>query len=169
MQEEQLIPKPISEALARAQKSADIMPQSQLYQMLASELGKDWRSKFESFDEKPIAAASIGQVHKALTKDGIDVAVKVQYPGVATSIDSDIENLKRLFVYTNMLPKSFFVGDIINNMRTELKEECDYFAEARKQTEFRNLFKDYEGFYVPKVISDLSTRHVLTSEWIDGV
>jgi len=169
MQEEYLIPKPISEALARAQKSADILPQSQLNQMLESELGTSWRSHFKDFESKPIAAASIGQVHRACTKEGVDVAVKVQYPGVAESIDSDLNNLKVILGYTKILPTSFFFGDLIRNMRTELKEECNYLNEAAKQMEFRHLLKGLPGFYVPKVIPHLSTRHVLTSEWVDGV
>ena len=169
MQEEELVPKVIREAMARAQQSADIMPQSQLNQMLEGELGRNWREYFEEFEERPIAAASIGQVHKARTKEGIDVAVKVQYPGVADSVDSDFNNLKRLFGYTNILPKSFFVGDLIKNLREELKEECDYILEANKQMEIRELFKGYPNFIVPKVISHLSTKHVLTTEWVDGV
>jgi len=169
MQEEALIPKPISEALARAQKSADILPQSQLNKMLESELGANWKSHFKEFETKPIAAASIGQVHRAVTKEGVDVAVKVQYPGVAESIDSDLNNLKMILGYTKILPTSFFFGDLIRNMRTELKEECNYLNEAAKQTEFRDLLKDLPGFYVPKIIQHLSTKHVLTSEWVDGV
>ena len=102
MQEEHIIPKPIREAMVRAQESADIMPQNQLNQVMESQLGKTWRDKFASFDDKPIAAASIGQVHRAKTLDGLDVAVKVQYPGVAESVDSDLQNLKRLLGYTNI-------------------------------------------------------------------
>ncbi len=169
MQEEQIIPKPISEAMARAQKNADIMPLAQLNKMLEDELGANWRDSFLEFETKPVAAASIGQVHRAKTKEGIDVAVKVQYPGVADSIDSDLNNLKMILGYTKLLPTSFFFGDLIRNMRDELKEECNYLNEAAKQMEFREAVKDYPCFYVPKVISHLTTRHVLTSEWIDGV
>lgn len=169
MQEEHLVPKPIREAMARAQGSADIMPQSQLLKILEKELGTNWRSHFDYFEERPVAAASIGQVHRGSTKEGVDVAIKVQYPGVADSIDSDIVNLKRILGYTNILPKSFFVSDLLKNMRDELKEECNYINEAARQTEFRELFKGAKHFYVPAVIPHLSTRHVLTSEWVDGV
>lgn len=169
MQEEHLVPRPIREAMARAQKSADIMPKAQLLKILDKELGPDWRSQFEYFDEKPIAAASIGQVHKGRTKEGVDVAIKVQYPGVADSIDSDIANLKMVLGYTNILPKAFFVSDLLRNMRDELKEECDYRSEVAKQMEFRELFKEHRHFYVPAALSHLSTRHILTSEWVEGV
>ena len=101
------------------------MPDSQVDQMLKEELGVDWMNRFQEFDRKPIAAASIGQVHKAVTKSGQQVAVKVQYPGVAESIDSDLQNLKRLVTYLNLLPKTMYIDNILNHTRSELKEECD--------------------------------------------
>lgn len=169
IQEDTLIPKVIKDALERAQRAADIMPSSQLDHMLATELGENWREKFKEFENKPIAAASIGQVHRAVTKDGIDVAVKVQYPGVAKSIDSDLNNLKRIFQYTNLLPKTMFVDELIKNTRAELKEECDYTKEAAKQMRFKSLAAPYKDLYVPSVIPELSTKHILTSEWVNGL
>ena len=169
MQEEHLVPRIITQALERAQKSADIMPQEQLYEVLARELGPDWQNKFEYFDMHPIGAASIGQVHKARTKDGIDVAVKIQYPGVAQSINSDINSVRRLLVYPGILPRSFFMEDILRNISKELLEECDYTTEGKKQTEFRELLLSLKGYYAPEVIPELSTRHILTQEFIEGV
>ena len=169
MQEDNLVPKVISKALESAQKSADIMPQSQLYQMMSRELGIDWQEKFESFDIQPLAAASIGQVHKARTREQIDVAVKIQYPGVARSIDSDINNVKRLLLYPNILPRSLFMDDILKHIRAELLEECDYGIEAKKQIDFRALVQGYEGFYVPEIFPELSTKRVLTQEFVEGV
>jgi aarF domain-containing kinase len=169
MQEEHLIPRVITQALERAQKSADIMPKEQLYEVLARELGSDWRDKFEYFDMHPIGAASIGQVHRVRTKDGIDVAVKIQYPGVAQSINSDLNSVRRLLVYPGILPRSFFTEDILRNISNELLEECDYITEARKQTEFRQLLLNLKGYYAPRVIEELSTRHVLAQEFIEGV
>ena len=113
------------------------MPQSQLNSVLNQELGTTWQQKFKNFDFKPIAAASIGQVHKAVLLDEMEVAVKIQYPGVAKSIDSDLDNIKRLFNYTNIFPKTMFIDDLVANARIELKEECDYIAEAQKQIKFR--------------------------------
>jgi len=145
------------------------MPNSQLNSVLVEELGKDWQDKFQKFEMKPIAAASIGQVHRAVTKDGIDVAVKVQYPGVAKSIDSDLNNLKRIFNYTNILPRTMFIDDLVRNIRIELKEETDYEKEAEKQMKFKELLKDYKDYYVPSVIKELSTKRILTTEWVNGV
>ncbi len=159
----------IKDALEKAQKSADIMPNTQLSNVLIEELGRNWQERFLEFNMKPIAAASIGQVHRAKTRDGIDVAVKVQYPGVAKSIDIDLNNLKRIFKYTNLLPRTMFVDELVKNIRIELQEETDYEKEAEKQTKFRELLKDYKGFYIPKVIKELSSKRVLTTEWVDGV
>lgn len=92
------------QALERVRQGADMMPKSQLYQQLSSELGEDWRSRLAEFDDTPVAAASIGQVHRARTLDGRLVAIKVQYPGVADSIESDLNNLKTLVTYMNVLP-----------------------------------------------------------------
>ena len=134
MQENSTIPEPIKKAFEKARKSANIMPVSQLEQVLKQNLGSDWETKhFISFNKKPFAAASIGQVHKAQLKDGTWVAMKIQYPGVAESVDSDLNNLKMLIDYTGAFPKNLFLDDFIDVTRIELKEECDYIQEAEKQ------------------------------------
>lgn len=169
MQEDAVIPKPIKAALERAQRSADIMPVAQLTKMLDNELGVGWEDKYSFFDKNPMAAASIGQVHYAKTKKGMDVAVKIQYPGVAESIDSDLNNIKRLMDYTNIFPKQLFMDEIIKNARTELKEECDYKKEAQKQLRFRDIIKGMPNYYTPDIDLELSTSRVLTIEFIKGV
>jgi aarF domain-containing kinase len=133
MQEDYLVPPQVKEAFEKARQSANIMPESQLSQVMASNFGNDWEDNFLQFNKRPFAAASIGQVHKAQLKDGTWVAMKVQYPGVANSIDSDLNNLKRLMDYTGVFPKTMFLDDFIANTRVELKEECDYEMEAEKQ------------------------------------
>ena len=104
IQDDGILPPALSKALDRVRQNADYMPKRQLEYQLTSQLGKDWRSKLHSFEEIPIAAASIGQVHRAKLLDGTEVAMKVQYPGVAESIASDLSNLKRLVTMTNLLP-----------------------------------------------------------------
>ncbi len=145
------------------------MPDSQVNQMMQQELGVDWRDRFQEFEEKPIAAASIGQVHRAITKNGVKVAVKVQYPGVAESIDSDLQNVKMLITYLNLLPKTMYIDQLLGHTKNELKEECDYVIEAQKQMDMRELMKGKKGIFVPAVIPELSTKRVLTSEWVEGV
>lgn len=168
IQDESLVPAPILAALDIVRQGADVMPKSQLNQVLDAELGTDWSKKLTSFDYEPIAAASIGQVHKA-TKDGMEVAMKIQYPGVADSIESDIENVKLLLDYTNLIPKGLFLDRAIKVAKVELSRECDYELEAANQKQFRSLLSDAEGFYVPLVVDDLSCKRVLSTEFVSGI
>lgn len=168
IQDESLVPAPILAALDIVRQGADVMPKSQLNQVLDAELGADWSTKLTSFDYEPIAAASIGQVHKA-TKDGMEVAMKIQYPGVADSIESDIENVKLLLDYTNLIPKGLFLDRAIKVAKVELSRECDYELEAANQKQFRSLLSDAEGFYVPLVVDDLSCKRVLSTEFVSGI
>src|SRR5262245_49832264 len=120
-----MLPPEIHEVLQRVQDSADYMPVSQRNKVLTSNLGADWRDIFDSFEDVPIAAASIGQVHKAVLRSTKQsVAVKVQYPGVANSIDSDLNNLSILLTASRLLPKGLYLDKTIANARTELAWEC---------------------------------------------
>ncbi|KAF9687993.1 hypothetical protein SADUNF_Sadunf02G0150900 [Salix dunnii] len=168
IQDESLVPAPILAALDIVRQGADVMPRGQLNQVLDAELGADWSTKLTSFDYEPIAAASIGQVHKA-TKDGMEVAMKIQYPGVADSIESDIENVKLLLDYTNLIPKGLFLDRAIKVAKVELSRECDYELEAANQKRFRSLLSDAKGFYVPLVVDDLSCKRVLSTEFVSGI
>ena len=170
-QDSKMLPAPIQEVLQRVQDRADYMPASQRNKVLAANLGPDWREKFSSFDEKPIAAASIGQVHSATLKStGARVAVKVQYPGVADSIDSDLNNLAILLTASRLLPKGLFLDRTIANARTELAWECDYLREAEGGRRFKELLADdADVFVVPNVYPEASGKQVLTMEFMDGV
>ena len=165
-----MLPGPINDVLQRVQDSADYMPPSQRNKVLASNLGADWREIFSSFDEKPMAAASIGQVHKATLKSsGKAVAVKVQYPGVANSIDSDLSNISILLTASRLLPKGLYLDKTIANARTELAWECDYIREAEMGERFRQLLADEtETFHVPAIIKEASGPQVLTAEYCEG-
>lgn len=169
IQDESLVPAPILNALELVRQGADVMPRSQLNPVLDAELGPNWQSKLASFDYEPLAAASIGQVHRAVTKDGLEVAMKIQYPGVANSIESDIENVRRLLNYTNLIPKGLFLDRAVKVAKEELARECDYEIEAVSQKHFRELLSDTPGFYVPRVIDELSSKKILTTELISGV
>ncbi|KAJ4954807.1 hypothetical protein NE237_011590 [Protea cynaroides] len=169
IQDESLVPAPILAALDIVRQGADVMPRNQLNQVLDDELGPDWSTKLQSFDYEPMAAASIGQVHRAVTRDGLHVAMKIQYPGVAGSIESDIENVKLLLDYTNLIPKGLYLERAMKVAKEELSRECDYKLEASNQKRFRHLLSDTEGFYVPLVVDDISSRRVLTTEFVSGV
>lgn len=165
-----MLPPAIHEVLQRVQDSADYMPASQRDQVLSNNLGSDWRSLFSRFDEVPIAAASIGQVHRAVYRPtGQEVAVKVQYPGVAQSIDSDLNNLSILLTASRLLPKGLFLDKTIANARTELGWECDYLREAECAKKYRELLADdTQIFTVPKVIPGASGKEVLSLEYMRG-
>ena len=165
-----MLPAPIHEVLQRVQDNADHMPAWQRNSVLESNLGSEWRSLFASFDEKPIAAASIGQVHQAtLAISETPVAVKIQYPGVATSISSDLNNLSILLTASRLLPKGLYLDKTIANARTELAWECDYMREAECQSRFRELLADQtDVFTVPAVIKEVSGPQVLTAELMSG-
>jgi aarF domain-containing kinase len=166
-----MLPRPIYEVLQRVQDSADYMPPSQRNLVLASDLGSDWRNLFESFEEKPMAAASIGQVHGAILKsNGQRVAVKVQYPGVAASISSDLSNLSLLLAASRLLPKGLYLDKTIANARTELAWECDYIREADGAKRFKQLLADEpETFTVPTIYDEASGKQVLTMERMEGI
>ncbi|KAJ4303034.1 hypothetical protein N0V90_001925 [Kalmusia sp. IMI 367209] len=170
-QDIKMLPPAIHEVLQRVQDSADYMPASQRNKVLANNLGNDWRDLFYSFDDIPIAAASIGQVHKAVLRStGQTVAVKVQYPGVADSIDSDLNNLSILLTASRLLPKGLFLDRTIANARTELAWECDYVREAEWQERFREaLADDPDVFKVPKIFPEACGPQVLTAELVHGV
>jgi aarF domain-containing kinase len=146
------------------------MPASQRDYVLAQNLGSDWRDLFSRFDEIPVAAASIGQVHRAIFKaTGQEVAVKVQYPGVAKSIDSDLNNLSILLNASRLLPKGLFLDKTIANARIELAWECDYLREAECARRFRTLLADEATvFKVPEIIDEASSKQVLTAEYMRG-
>ena len=170
-QDIKLLPAPIHDVLQRVQDSADYMPAFQRDRVLSSNLGSEWRDLFGEFDNVPIAAASIGQVHRATLKStGEEVAVKVQYPGVATSIDSDLNNLSILLTASRLLPKGLYLEKTIANARVELGWECDYIREAEMSERFRRLLVDeMDVFTVPRIIPEASSREVLTAELMHGV
>lgn len=174
IQDSKMLPPTIQEVFQRVQDRADYMPAWQRDRVLVSNLGADWRSLFDEFEEKPIAAASIGQVHRATLKsNGARVAVKIQFPGVADSINSDLDNLAILLAATNLLPKGLYLNKTIDNARTELAWECDYLREAECGARYRELLaaggQEDKVFAVPHIYKEASGKQVLTMEWMDGV
>lgn len=169
IQDSALIDPRLAEIFERVRQSADFMPQWQVEKVLVHELSEDWRSKFAEFSMKPFAAASIGQVHEAKLHDGRLVAVKIQYPGVDTSIDSDIKALTSLLRVWDFLPKGLYVENLIQSARHDLALEVDYKNEARQAKKYKKLIGNEKGYDVPTVIEELSTQRIIVNELKNGV
>ncbi|KAK6027540.1 ABC1 family protein [Ostertagia ostertagi] len=168
IQDPETVPAGLLEIFERVRHSADFMPLKQVDKQMTASFGSDWRSRFASFEERPFAAASIGQVHKAVLFDGRNVAVKIQYPGVAEGIDSDIDNLVSILSFGQLFPKGLFLENFVEVARKELADECRYLREARAMKKFRELLADSNDFYIPEVVDSLTTDRVLTAEYIVG-
>ncbi|XP_074861408.1 atypical kinase COQ8A, mitochondrial-like [Carettochelys insculpta] len=168
IQDDALMDPALQKIFERVRHSADFMPTKQMMGVLNSELGPDWRRRLAWFEERPFAAASIGQVHLAQLLDGRNVAMKIQYPGIAQSINSDVRNLISLLSLSNALPEGLFPEHAIEVMSRELALECDYKREAACAMRFQELLQDDPVFYVPSVIGELSTQRVLTTELVPG-
>ncbi|CAG9860145.1 unnamed protein product [Phyllotreta striolata] len=169
IQDESIVDPEITKAFERVRKSADFMPDWQLQEVMKTELGPNWRDNFDTFDSIPFAAASIGQVHYGKLKNGSEVAVKVQYPGVARGINSDIENLATILKVWNVFPKGMFLENLMAVTKRELAWEVDYNREADQTKKFRELLAPYEKYYVPNVFDNLSTEQVFTAELLHGL
>lgn len=163
-----LLPPELAEILSRLRERADFMPPRQLEKVLAEEWGKDWRRKFRRFEPRPIAAASIGQVHRAMTPDGRMLAIKVQYPGVAQSIDSDVDNVASLLKLTGLLPPELDIAPLLAAAKEQLREEADYEREGEMMMRFRSMLEGREQFVVPELDTDLTTPRILAMSFEEG-
>ncbi|MGA8052926.1 MAG: AarF/ABC1/UbiB kinase family protein [Burkholderiales bacterium] len=162
------IPAEFSEALAILRASATPMPTSQLRRVLGREWGKGWESRFAAFDYQPVAAASIGQVHRANTREGRDLALKIQYPGIARSIDSDVDHVASLVRLARFLPGGFNLAGIVAEAKRQLHQEADYLAEARFLARYAKLVADEPDIAVPRVHADFTTRRILAMDFVEG-
>ena len=169
LQGEDVLPPEFAQALAVLRSSAAPMPSEQLHRVLGREYGKGWERRFAEFNEEPIAAASIGQVHRARSRDGRDLALKIQYPGVARSIASDVDNVAALLRMANVLPLGIDVRGIANEAKRQLQQEADYIAEGRFMEQYAKLVADDPDLLVPRVHWDCSTARVMAMDYIEGV
>ena len=163
-----MLPPELADILARLRDNASFMPPKQLDKVLAEEWGKDWRKQFRRFEPRPIAAASIGQVHKALTRDDRNVAIKVQYPGVAQSIESDVDNVAGLLRMTGLLPQELDIGPMLAAAKEQLRQEADYERERRMMQCYAELLKDDDRFVIPELHPDLTRPHILAMSFEEG-
>lgn len=169
IQDNNFIPAQVQHIFDRVRANADFMPKWQIEEMMANELGENWRDKFQSFDMKPFAAASIGQVHQAVTKDGQPIALKVQYPGVAESIDSDVDALLTILIFSKILPEGLFLEEAADVARKELAWEVDYYREAECSKKFKDLLVDEDEYFIAQYFPDVSSKRILATELIQGV
>ncbi len=157
---------PFRESLVKLQTAAPPMPTSELRRMLAEQFGSRWRERFAEFDELPAAAASIGQVHRAVWHDGRDVAVKVQYPGAEEALRSDLRQLSRMTRLMQPLAPGLELKPLIAELRDRMEEELDYRDEAASQRVFAEAFDGDDLVKVPRVVA--SAPKAMVSEWVSG-
>jgi predicted unusual protein kinase regulating ubiquinone biosynthesis (AarF/ABC1/UbiB family) len=163
------LPTELTQILARLRDRAHHMPPAQLQQVLARDWGKDWRRRFARFDASPLAAASIGQVHRARTHDGRDLAIKIQYPGVRESIDADVDNVATLLRVSGVLPKTLDIAALLAEAKRQLHEEADYVREGEQLVRFGALLADSPAYVVPELDREFSGDNVLAMRFVEGV
>jgi predicted unusual protein kinase regulating ubiquinone biosynthesis (AarF/ABC1/UbiB family) len=168
-----LLPSEALDVLKATQSGVPPMSYPMIAEQIRKELGRKPEQLFRTFDQTAFAAASLGQVHRAKLKDGRDVAIKVQYPGVERTVDQDLKNLKILLttlgsIARDVMRQKVDVRTIYGELEVRLKEELDYYLEARNMTEYGKFFADDPDIIIPHVIKDLSSRRVLTMTFIDG-
>ncbi|XP_050592485.1 atypical kinase COQ8B, mitochondrial isoform X2 [Bombus affinis] len=169
IQDETIINPELQKVFERVRQSADFMPKWQVEKVLATELGHDWKNKLATFEDRPFAAASIGQVHHGTLLNGQDVAIKIQYPGVAMGIQSDVENLVGIMKVWNIFPKGMFIDNLVEVAKRELAWEVDYVREAECTRRYKQLIEPYLDYYVPAVVDELSTSQIFTTEMVEGI
>ncbi|MGB1076688.1 MAG: AarF/UbiB family protein, partial [Bdellovibrionales bacterium] len=135
---------------------------------MKAELGADWESRFKSFEKEACAAASLGQVHKAVTHDDVNVACKLQYPDMRSAIDADLKQLKLIFSVYEKYDSSISTKFIHEELSARLYEELDYVREAKHTKLYSDILKDESGVHVAKIVDEFSTDRLLVSEWLDG-
>jgi len=163
-----LLPAELSAVLARLRENANHMPMLQVAAVLEQAWGGEWTKRFKRFNFQPLAAASIGQVHEGVTKDGRSLAIKIQYPGVRDSIDSDVANVARLLSLVRTLPNRADISPLLDEAKRQLHQESDYLREAMLLESYRKHLGDHPRFTLPEVIREWTTPEVLTMSYLAG-
>lgn len=158
----------LADILSRLRSDADPLPSKQLNQVLENSLGSDWKSEYIAFNFKPIASASIGQVHQAYSDAGDKLAVKVQYPGIRKSIDSDVDNVGTLLKVVGLIPESVDYKGLLEEAKKQLHDEADYQREAQFAERYYQALQSDTHFVVPKVHAPGCSDAVLAMEFIEG-
>jgi predicted unusual protein kinase regulating ubiquinone biosynthesis (AarF/ABC1/UbiB family) len=162
------LPREYAAELAQLQSDAPHMGWLFVKRRMASELGPDWQGRFKTFSHEAAAAASLGQVHRAVAHDGRALACKLQYPDMASAVEADLRQLKVIFALYRGYDRAIDPSDIHAEIADRLREELDYQREARHMNLYRTMLDGQDGVCVPEVVPELSTRRLLTMTWLDG-
>ena len=163
-----MLPEEYVEELAELQSNAPAMGWLFVRRRMASELGADWQSKLESFEKEAAAAASLGQVHRAVHPDGRDLACKLQYPDMKSAVEADLKQLRVVFSIYHRYDQAVNPADIHKEVSDRLREELDYELERAHLDLYRDMLADEDGVHVPEPVPELSTDRLLTMSWLDG-
>lgn len=163
-----LIPPALADILSRLRAEAAPMPMSQLVQVMEQEWGPNWEREFSRFSFTPAAAASIGQVHKATNSENRHLAIKVQYPGIESSIDSDVSNVGALLRMSGLLPAHLDIASLLDEAKKQLHAEADYLQESAWLEHYGKLLASDQGFVLPITETKLTTRRILAMTWVEG-
>jgi predicted unusual protein kinase regulating ubiquinone biosynthesis (AarF/ABC1/UbiB family) len=164
------LPEEAQAALATLQADAAPMAPTLAAAVVTEQLGQPPERAFLDWADMPAAAASIGQVHRAVTHDGRSVAVKVQYPGVHAAIESDLDAAEVMYgVFSSLMLKGLDAKGLVDELRERMREELDYRLEADNAIEFSRLYAGHPWVRIPSVVPELSTEKILTTEWVDGL
>lgn len=154
--------------LAQLQSNAPSMGWAFVRRRMAGELGADWQTKFKSFERDSAAAASLGQVHRAMTPNGRAVACKLQYPDMSSAVEADLKQLKFVFSIFKRYDKAINPTNIHTELSERLREELDYVRESQNMQLYQIMLQDEPGVHVPNTIADLSANRLLTMDWLEG-
>lgn len=163
-----VLPEEYADELANLQSNAPPMGWSFVRRRMKAELGANWEQKFTQFSHEAAAAASLGQVHRATLPDGREVACKLQYPDMASSVESDLKQLNLLIAIYHRLDNAIKQDEVYKELVTRIQEELDYEREAANMRLFSIMLKDYNRTIVPNIVEELSTKRLLTMEWVEG-
>jgi predicted unusual protein kinase regulating ubiquinone biosynthesis (AarF/ABC1/UbiB family) len=162
------LPAEYARELAQLQSAAPAMGPAFAKRRMQVELGPDWPSRFASFDTTAAASASLGQVHRAIAHDGRGLAVKLQYPDMPSAVEADLMQLKAVFAIHARMNPAVETGEILKEISARLREELDYELEARHTKLYAGIFADDKRIRVPEVLTELSTKRLLTMTWLEG-
>ena len=162
------LPAEYAEQLSQLQSQAPPMGPAFVRRRMVAELGPDWAARFERFEPAPAASASLGQVHRAIAHDGTPLAAKLQYPDMQSAVEADLNQLKLVFALHARMNPAVETGEILKEISARLREELDYELEARHTALYGAIFADGSNIHVPRILTELSTKRLLTMTWLEG-